>query len=559
MGVSKVSFLIKARHSFHRFEKVNYLTYFNRFPILKPIPSRGPLVSKARLASLDIVGGIFYLAERASLWSRVLVRTLTLGVLFVPCLLSFPVWYLGLRPSEDRPASMWWLNYLVWTLEASGPTWIKIGQWASSRTDLFPPWACEVLSKLQADIHPHPFRYTRRVIESRLGGKLEDFFETFDPTPVGIGAVAQVYKAKLKNHTDEKVAVKVLHPYIRPMVELDLIIMHTVASAIEYIVPDSHWLSLPLEVEIFGGMMRQQLDLSLEGKNLYQFNKNFQEWSNIGFPSPESSFNSSDILIESWIDGIPMQKVLNWNGTVYDRQIATLGLTSFLKMMLLDNHLHADLHPGNILVNFQNVNGEFLSEAQVYRLAQMPDRDEWNMAMENMYNQDFKPYLFYLDAGLTCSLEPPHLKNFIDLFSAIIEFDGSLISSLMVERSKTPWSVVDFDEFAKSMQNFMDDIKKNTFSLQRMEVSDILHFVFSTVRRHHVKIDGEFANLGVAIMLMEGVGKRLDDQMDLLKASVPFLREAVKLRLQGHISENERGFVSYWKSEIKKLWGKLVY
>ena len=202
-------------------------------------------------------------------------------------------------------------------------------------------------------------------------------------------------------------------------------------------------------------------------------------------------------------------------------------------MLILDNHLHADLHPGNILVSFTDSEGCFISAQEIAKLTAINDRSVWLSELETLYREKYTPFVYYLDAGLTCSLSPQDLTNFIDLFKAITDFDGNLISSLMVKRSKTPWTVVNFDEFSKSMNMFMEKIRHNTFSLKHMEVSDILRFVFNTVRNYHVKIDGEFANIGVAIMLMEGVGKKLEPDMDLLRAAVPFLLQAIKFRIKG--------------------------
>ena len=479
--------------------------------------------------------------RKGLLFFRLSFRFMMLSVLFLPVAITFPFWYfislkkLDSQKSEEKSQlPLWWLHYLVWTLEQSGPTFIKVGQWASSRTDLFPAWICDVLSKLQDNVYPHSFSYTKWRIESAFNSKLGDLFEFFDPNPIGVGAVAQVYKAKLKNtNVDGYVAIKVLHPNVRELVHLDLNIMQSVAKLIEFSIPETHWLSLPDEVVIFGDMMKQQLNLENEGKNLLKFAENFKHWSSVGFPEPLlSGYSNDDILIENWVNGVPMQKFLSWNQNIFDREIASIGLTSFLKMLILDNHLHADLHPGNILVSFADSEGCFISAHEIAKLSAINDRSVWLSELETLYREKYTPFVYYLDAGLTCSLSPQDLTNFIDLFKAITDFDGNLISSLMVKRSKTPWTVVNFDDFSKSMNIFMAKIRRNTFSLKHMEVSDILRFVFNTVRNYHVKIDGEFANIGVAIMLMEGVGKKLEPDMDLLRAAVPFLSQAIKLRIR---------------------------
>jgi aarF domain-containing kinase len=168
---------------------------------------------------------------------------------------------------------------------------------------------------------------TKLTIESAYGQKMTELFTEFNEVPVGVGAVAQVYQAKLKD--GRKVAVKVLHPYAHELVSIDLKIMHGVAKFIEFVIPESHWLSLPDEVEMFSFMMKQQLDLSLEGKHLNQFEKNFRKWSLVGFPVAVESAHTN-VLIETWVEGIPMEKFLRLGPSKLDRRIATIGLSSFL-------------------------------------------------------------------------------------------------------------------------------------------------------------------------------------------------------------------------------------
>ncbi|KAI9096567.1 hypothetical protein DFS34DRAFT_146185 [Phlyctochytrium arcticum] len=101
------------------------------------------------------------------------LRFVNLAVLFGPVILTFPIWYLlelhALKRGE-RPR-LWWVTFLVWSFETSGPTFTKLGQWASSRTDLFPPYVCDILSRLQSKVSPHSLKATRR--SDRTGVRAE--------------------------------------------------------------------------------------------------------------------------------------------------------------------------------------------------------------------------------------------------------------------------------------------------------------------------------------------------------------------------------------------------
>jgi aarF domain-containing kinase len=110
-----------------------------------------------------------------------------------------------------------------------------------------------------------------------------------------------------------------------------------------------------------------------------------------------------------------------------------------------------------------------------------------------------------LDAGLVSVLSPENLRNFLDLFSAVSSFNGKKVARLMIERSKTPETALDTDMFVSDMDAFLRRIQADTLSLAKVRLGDILATVFGMVRRHHVRMDGDFANVGISIMLLEGI------------------------------------------------------
>ncbi|KAH9263631.1 hypothetical protein BASA83_012979 [Batrachochytrium salamandrivorans] len=390
---------------------------------------------------------------------------------------------------------MWWVDWLVWTIEMSGPTFTKLGQWASSRADLLPPFMCQALSRLQANIKPHSMSHSRHLIESSFGESLEELFVRFDPIPIGCGSVAQVHYAELRTpgtadgscSPKKTCVVKVIHPLVRELISLDLAIL---------------------------------------------------------------SATSPDVLVESYVDAVSMTKFLELGGGGFEKDLAQIVLTCFLKMLILDNFVHADMHPGNVLVSFHRKTSskhdlEFIEDTQIDRLKEVTDVSKWNQMLSDMRSNDYTPYLYIVDTGLVSSLSQTHLVNFIDLFKAISEFNGNKISQLMISRSKSPWTVIDADGFQSAMSQFIQDIKHRTFALKNIRCADILGFVLSKVRIHHVKIEGDFVNIAISVMLLEGMGQQLEPSMDLLRASVPFLRKAISQRLDGHVSYSE---LSVWNT-----------
>lgn len=155
----------------------------------------------------------------------------------------------------------------------------------------------------------------------------------------------------------------------------------------------------------------------------------------------------------------------------------------------------------------------------------MHDRDAWLQALSELADQGYQPSLVFIDTGLVTTLNTTNRKNFLDLFRAIAEFDGYRAGHLMVERCRTPELALDPETFALKMQHLVLGVKRKTFSLGQIKISDILTQVLLNVRQHHVKMEGDFVNTVIAVLLLEGIGRQLDPGMDLFKSALPILRQ----------------------------------
>lgn len=169
---------------------------------------------------------------------------------------------------------------------------------------------------------------TKDIFYHSYGPLWDNVIEVVDETPLGVGAIAQVYRGKLKKD-DQEVAIKILHPGVEYIILTDLIIMENVAKLVSYI-PGVEWLSLVEEVQTFGTMMRCQTDLRVEAQNLKNFHATFKNIKAISFPKLWDDFVQKDILIEEYISGVSMDKFLQLGPSVMDKQLAKFGLDGFL-------------------------------------------------------------------------------------------------------------------------------------------------------------------------------------------------------------------------------------
>ena len=426
------------------------------------------------------------------------------------------------------------------------------------------------MSSLHSNAPAHSLKYTKQTIIRAFDGRpFEEIFDEFEEKPLGVGAIAQVYKAKLKpefttpGDTDLEpqyrnisqrvrknvdilvkstpqrthssyVAIKVLHPKVERMVRRDLRIMGIFAAVLNAI-PTMEWLSLPDEVEQFGEMMRLQLDLRIESANLIMFRKKFKDRTTAWFPFPYAEHSTRQVLVEEFAQGIPLAAFLEDGGGVFQQEIADEGLDAFLHMLLIDNFVHADLHPGNIMVRFYkperidlslgrqkqsdspahstDVTEEVLQKLRPHR----HHPEEWKAELAKIDQDGYRPQLIFIDTGLVTALNATNRKNFLDLFKAIAEFDGYRAGHLMVERCRQPDAVIDEEVFALKMQHLVLGVKSRTFALGNIKIGDVLNEVLSMVRGHHVRMEGDFVNVVISILLLEGIGRNLDPNLDLFK------------------------------------------
>eukprot|EP00457_Paulinella_chromatophora_P003560 gb/GEZN01003568.1/.p1 GENE.gb/GEZN01003568.1/~~gb/GEZN01003568.1/.p1 ORF type:complete len:654 (-),score=89.08 gb/GEZN01003568.1/:183-1907(-) len=212
---------------------------------------------------------------------RLIWRCGSLLILFTP--LSLVVLTSLFFPRSRRVAG-WRDRLVLWSLETAGPTFIKLGQWMSTRPDLFHPNVCSLLYKLTLTAPSHRWRHTLSVLERELQGvPLTEAFSYIDTNSLHSGAIAQVYRAELST-TGQQVAIKVLHPGVVRAVNDDLWLMNRVAGWVD-VVPGLQWLALPYFAQEFSRGMVRQLDLRLEGQLLQQYQINFQHKPGIVFPS----------------------------------------------------------------------------------------------------------------------------------------------------------------------------------------------------------------------------------------------------------------------------------
>ncbi|XP_010260692.1 PREDICTED: probable serine/threonine-protein kinase abkC isoform X2 [Nelumbo nucifera] len=344
----------------------------------------------------------------------VFLRSFYLAILFLPTMTMAP--FADCFGTQFRKV---WLQVVRFTLEKAGPAFIKWGQWAATRPDLFPRDLCIELSKLHSKAPAHSFAFTKRTIESAFGRKLPEIFEDFEEEPVASGSIAQVHKASLRFRYPGQqvkpivVAVKVRHPGVGEAIRRDFMIINLVAKISNFI-PTLKWLRLDESVQQFAVFMMSQVDLAREAAQLNRFIYNFRRWKDVSFPRPLYPLVHPAVLVETYEQGENVSHYVDeteGNNRVKSA-LAHIGTHALLKMLLVDNFIHADMHPGNILV----------------RVA------ENKSTPKRIFKS--KPHVIFLDVGMTTELSKNDRVNLLEFFKAVALRDGRTAAECTLRLSK---------------------------------------------------------------------------------------------------------------------------
>lgn len=234
-------------------------------------------------------------------------------------------------------------------LEKLGPTYIKLGQLLSTRSDILPIAYMDALARLQDKVEAFPGVEAERIIQDELGVRMSKLFESFDPEPVAAASLGQVHRARLRD--GRQVAVKVQRPDIRERIVDDLDALSEVAEFIDAHTEMGRRYGLADMLDEFRRSLLRELDYSREAQNLAVFRSNMEEFPDIVIPAPIMDYTTSRVLTMEWIDGekvtsVPPVRRIELDG----ERLGDALFEAYLKQILVDGIFHADPHPGNVFL-----------------------------------------------------------------------------------------------------------------------------------------------------------------------------------------------------------------
>lgn len=372
---------------------------------------------------------------------------------------------------------------------ALGPAEIKFGQTLATRPDVVGPKIARELRQLQDGMPPFDDAIARETIENELGRSIDALFTEFGP-PVAAASIAQVHKAQTPE--GRWVAVKVLRPGVERRFLKDIAAFRFAAKVIEAVIPASRRLKPVAVYEHFAEITKIELDLRLEASAAAEFAENIR--NDEGFRLPEVDWNRSSqrVLTTDWIDGTPIGDIAAIVAQGTDKvKLAELVIQSFLKHALRDGLFHADMHQGNLRVD---AHGRIVA----------------------------------LDFGIMGRLDPMTRRTYAEILFSFLRRDYRRAAIAHRDAGYLPLEA-DLEAFAQNLRSVAEPI----FGLgaRNISMAKLLGQLFKTTEVFGMETRTELILLQKTMVMVEGVARDLDPDVNMWQAARPVVEEWMKENL----------------------------
>jgi ubiquinone biosynthesis protein len=368
-------------------------------------------------------------------------------------------------------------------LQDMGPTFVKLGQFLSTRPDLLPEEFTTELGKLQDRVPPVKFQQIREELEKQLGGSVEKMFQRFDARALAAGSIAQVHRARTRDGKD--IVLKIRRPGVVQRVRTECEILETLAGL--WKTDDPHQSIDPQRmVREFTSAVKKEVDLSIERQNLQRFARNFEGDQSVHLPEVYEEFCSEGVLAMEFIEGVRPGSAEALQGNGLDpRLVARRGADFVLKQIFEFGFFHSDPHPGNF----------FLREGEV---------------------------LVPLDFGQVARLTPRDRKLLMDLVLTIVHQDVPRLARALSQADMVP-EQTDLQDLTADLEDMLD--RYYNLPLDEIPFRRALSEGFSLMRTHHVHPPEQFALMVKSLMTIESLAISLDPDFDILETLKPYARK----------------------------------
>ena len=393
-------------------------------------------------------------------------------------------WQMVSRKRREKIESLSRAVRVRMALEDLGPTFIKMGQILSTRPDLLPREFIQELPKLQDEVPSFSLSEIKEIIVKELHKPVEEVFSHFDEQPLAAASIGQVHKAKTFDGQD--VVVKVQRPGIQSTIQVDLEIMLHLAGLVEKHLEGWDIQRPSKIVEEFAQTLEKELDYSLEAAYMERFARQFEKEPSVHVPKVFHEASTSRVLTMECITGIKVSDIERLDQEGLDRsKIACHGFDLIMKQIFEHGFFHADPHPGNIFI--------------------LPDN-----------------ILCYIDFGMMGRIDLKTREDFADLILNIaqrneVKTTDALLRLLISEDEP------DYHSLAGDVADFMDQHCYRP--LKEVELGKLLNQLLEMTAKHRLSITPNLFLMIKALSTVEGIGRALDSDFDVIEQAGPFVRQ----------------------------------
>lgn len=438
--------------------------------------------------------------------------------------------------------------------EELGPTFIKVGQMMSVRTDIFTLDFTKELRKLQDDVKTDSFESVKTLVEKELELPLTEIFERFDEQPFASASIAQAHHAQLKN--GQQVVVKVQHPGIAYEIELDLSLFEK-AIPIANWVPESKVIDLKSIVKKIRVSLQNELDFQKELVLAEEFYRLNNGWKEIRAPKMEPAYSTKKVIVMELMPGKNLKELINAdddkivqgekNYKELKKTVSELLIEHFMKEVFEDGFFHADPHPGNILL-------QLISDEENQKEQSIKSKEHQGKFGKIPYeityskNEQLRPFrLNFIDFGMMGTITREMQSKMSNTIIAIYSKDTQRIANAVHAICK---QVGSFDE--EKFTDELDDFLNRYLNLPVKEID--LQKVFSQVviicHDNNLQIDDSVTMLIKAFGTLEGVIEDLNPDLSLFEVVAPFAQKYFiqQLNLKNELQETGLDYLSTLKA-----------
>lgn len=437
--------------------------------------------------------GFSWANENYSSWQRSIdvwsfVLSLRVRVLFDNAKWAYPGGFTEEKQISRRRKTASWLRESVLQL---GPTFIKLGQLSSTRSDLFPREFVDELAKLQDKVPAFSPQKARGFIESELGAPINELFKEFEDRPIAAASLGQVHRAIL--HNGEKVVIKVQRPGLKKLFDIDLQNLKLIAEYFQksetFGGPTRDWIGI---YEECATILYQEIDYINEGKNADRFRRDFRNIKWVRVPLVYWDYTAMKVLTLEYVPGIKINQVDTLTSRGYDRlRISSRAIEAYLIQILKTGFFHADPHPGNLAI----------------------DVDE---------------SIIYYDFGMMGEIKSFTRERLLELFYSVYEKDAKKVIQCLIDLGALQ-PTGDLSAVRRSVQFFLDNLL-NQSPDQEQTLSAIGEDLFAIAQDQPFRFPSTFTFVIRAFSTLEGIGYTLTPDFSFVKIAAPYAQELLDIR-----------------------------